>query len=86
MEALKDRIPLVEELRSLLREEQEIIKEINYIDGRLQQLEHEYPHLKRLEELLETVSLMREYFTIRLWEVRRKELEERLKEELEKSK
>jgi len=71
LEVLKDRIPLIEELRYLQREEQRTLEELDYIFGRLRQLEQLYSEVKRLEELVENVTLMVEYFRIRLSELKR---------------
>ncbi len=71
LEALKDKVPLIEELRYLQEEEQHIRKVLEYLFGREQQLKQVYSEVERLEELVETTSLMIEYFRIRLNELKR---------------
>jgi len=71
LEVLKDRVPLVEELRYLQREEQHILGELDYLFGRLRQLDQVYSEVKLLEDLIETLLLLIEYFKIRLNELKR---------------
>ena len=71
LEVLKDKVPLVEELGRLQNEEQRIVEDLDYLFGRLRQLEQVYSEVKILEEILERTKLLIEYFRIRLNELKK---------------
>ncbi len=70
LEALKDRVPLVDMLSRLQEEEQRLLKDLDYLDGRLRQLEQLYSEVKVLEDRLAKVGLLIEYFRIRINELK----------------
>ena len=71
LEVLKDKIPLVEELGRLQDEEQRIVEDLDYLFGRLRQLDQLYSEIKVLKDRVEKVKLLIEYFKIRLNELKR---------------
>jgi len=71
LEVLKDKVPLVEELGRLQNEEQRIVEDLDYLFGRLRQLEQVYSEVKILEDVLERTKLLIEYFRIRLNELKK---------------
>ena len=68
---LKDKVPLVEELGRLQNEEQRIVEDLDYLLGRLRQLEQVYSEVRVLEEIVEKTRLLIEYFRIRLNELKK---------------
>lgn len=70
LERYKAEIPLVEELRYLVRERQKLYEELSQIDTRLRQLDELYSEVRILEDRLEKIKYLTEYFQIRLSELR----------------
>ncbi len=71
LEVMREKVPLVEELARLQNEEQRLSEDLDYVIGRLQQLEQLYSEIGILEDRLEKTRLLIKYFQIRLNELKR---------------
>jgi len=70
LEKFKDKIPLVSELRRLWEEERRLSSDRENEYARLRQIENLYREVKELEEMIRTLELLKEYFRIRLNELK----------------
>jgi len=71
LEKLRDKVPLIDELEHLQKEEQQLLEQLDYMLGLLRQLEQVYSEVRVLKERIEIVKLLLEYFKIRLNELKR---------------
>ena len=67
---LGERVKPVKELRELQKEEQKLLEDLDYVIGRLRQLDQLYAEVKMLEDVLSKIELLTKYFQIRLNELK----------------